>query len=57
MSSEPVAPSNASAPDEGLPVSVKIRERLAAARYDVRGIEDACTAAESRRDERAAIVP
>ena len=32
MSSEPVAPSNASAPDEGLPVSVKIRERLAAAR-------------------------
>ena len=32
MSSEPVAPSNASTPDEGLPVSVKIRERLAAAR-------------------------
>ena len=32
MSSEPVAPTNASAPDEGLPVSVKIRERLAAAR-------------------------
>ena len=32
MSSEPVAPSNASAPDEGLPVSAKIRERLAAAR-------------------------
>ncbi len=31
MSSEPVAPSNASTPDEGLPVSVKIRERLAAA--------------------------
>ena len=32
MSSEPVAPSNASAPDEGLPVSVKIRERLRASR-------------------------
>ena len=32
MSSEPAAPPNASAPDEGTPVSVKIRERLAAAR-------------------------
>ena len=32
MSSEPAAPTNASAPDEGTPVSVKIRERLAAAR-------------------------
>ena len=32
MFSEPAAEPNASAPDEGTPVSVKIRERLAAAR-------------------------
>ncbi len=32
MPLEPVAPTNASASDEGTPVSVKIRERLAAAR-------------------------
>ena len=32
MSSESAAPTNASAPEEGTPVSVKIRERLAAAR-------------------------
>ncbi|HQQ71972.1 MAG TPA: GTP cyclohydrolase I [Alicycliphilus sp.] len=32
MSSEPAAPTNASAPDEGTPLSVKIRERLTAAR-------------------------
>ena len=32
MSSEPPAPLSGAAPDEGTPVSVKIRERLNAAR-------------------------